>query len=113
MITGNTLKLKSSKIVDLCHVIGNLKMLKSHGIFFLICLHPDKITRQYGEELHGCLNICVWWLIMGWIPGWGSPWMVHPFVLAPDFVSVTPFMSVLCPILRRNDNLFKNSVQRS
>jgi hypothetical protein len=27
--------------------------------------------------------------------------MVHPFVSAPNFVSVTPFMSVLFPILRR------------
>jgi hypothetical protein len=27
---------------------------------------------------------------MGWIPRWGSLWMVHPFVSAPNFVSVTP-----------------------
>jgi hypothetical protein len=27
--------------------------------------------------------------------------MVHPFVSAPNFVSVTPFMGVLFPILRR------------
>ena len=40
---------------------------------------------------------------MGWIPGWGSLWMVHPFVLAPNFVSVTPFMDILFPILRRNE----------
>jgi hypothetical protein len=25
---------------------------------------------------------------MGWIPRWGSLWIVHPFVLAPNFVSV-------------------------
>jgi hypothetical protein len=31
---------------------------------------------------------------MGWIPGLGSPWMVHPFVLAPNFVSVTPSMGI-------------------
>jgi hypothetical protein len=30
---------------------------------------------------------------MGWIPGWGSLWMIHSFILAPNFVSVTPFMS--------------------
>uniref|UniRef100_A0A0V1KHH1 Uncharacterized protein n=1 Tax=Trichinella nativa TaxID=6335 RepID=A0A0V1KHH1_9BILA len=24
---------------------------------------------------------------MGWTPRWGSLWMVHPFVLAPNFVS--------------------------
>jgi hypothetical protein len=40
---------------------------------------------------------------MGWIPRWGSPWMVHPFVLAPNFVSVTPSVGVLFPILRRNE----------
>jgi hypothetical protein len=29
--------------------------------------------------------------------------MVHPFFLAPNFVSVTPFMGILFPILRRNE----------
>jgi hypothetical protein len=29
---------------------------------------------------------------MGWIPGYGSLLMVHPFVSAPNFVSVTPSM---------------------
>jgi hypothetical protein len=38
---------------------------------------------------------------MGWILGWGSLWIVHPFVLGPNFVSVTPFMGILFPILRR------------
>jgi hypothetical protein len=42
-----------------------------------------------------------WWLIMGWIPGWGSLWIVYPFGLAPNFVSVTPSMGVLFPILRK------------
>jgi hypothetical protein len=37
------------------------------------------------------------------IPGWGSLWIVHPFVLPPNFVSVTPFMGILFPILRRNE----------
>jgi hypothetical protein len=49
-----------------------------------------------------CDSVWVWWLIMEWIHGWGSLWMVHPFILAPDFVSVTPSMGVLFPILRRN-----------
>jgi hypothetical protein len=40
---------------------------------------------------------------MGWILRWGSLWIVHPFVLAPKFVSVTPFMGILFPILRRNE----------
>jgi hypothetical protein len=34
-------------------------------------------------------------LIMGWIPGYGSLYMVHPFISAPNFVSVTPSMGVL------------------
>jgi hypothetical protein len=40
---------------------------------------------------------------MGWIPGWGSLWMVYPFVLAPNFISVTPSMGILFLILRRNE----------
>jgi hypothetical protein len=40
---------------------------------------------------------------MGWTPGWGSIWIVHPFVLAPNFVSVTPSVGVLFPILGRNE----------
>ena len=32
---------------------------------------------------------------MGWIPRYGSLWMVHPFISAPAFVSVTPSMGVL------------------
>ena len=40
---------------------------------------------------------------MVWIPGWGSLWMVHPFVSAPNIVSVTPSMGILFPILRRNE----------
>jgi hypothetical protein len=39
---------------------------------------------------------------MGWIPEWGSLWMVLPFVSALNFVSVTPSMGILFPILRRN-----------
>jgi hypothetical protein len=40
---------------------------------------------------------------MGWITGWGSLWIVHPFIFAPNFVSVTPFMGILFPIIRRNE----------
>jgi hypothetical protein len=40
-------------------------------------------------------------LIMGWIPEYGSLYMVHPFISAPNFVFVTPSMGVLFPILRR------------
>jgi hypothetical protein len=40
---------------------------------------------------------------MGWIPGSGNLWMVHSFILGPNFVSVTPFMGILFPILRKNE----------
>ena len=46
-------------------------------------------------------GVSVWKLILGWIPGNGSLQMVHPFVSAPNFASVTPSMGVLFPILRR------------
>ena len=39
-----------------------------------------------------CNGVSVWRLIMGWIPGYGSLKMVHRFVSAPNFVSVTPSM---------------------
>ena len=38
---------------------------------------------------------------MGWIPGYGSLYMVHPFISAPNFVSVTPSMGVLFPFLQK------------
>jgi hypothetical protein len=40
---------------------------------------------------------------MGWTPEWCSLWMVHPFVLALNFVSATPSMDILFPILGRNE----------
>jgi hypothetical protein len=62
------------------------------------------ISGSFQQNLAGIWNsVWVWWLIMEWIPGWGSLWMVHPFILAPNFVSVTPSMGVLFPILRRNE----------
>jgi hypothetical protein len=45
-------------------------------------------------------------LIMGWIPGYGSLYMVHPFISAPNFVSVTPSKGVLFPLLRRGIKTF-------
>jgi hypothetical protein len=38
---------------------------------------------------------------MGWIPKWGSLWMVVPSFSALNFVSVTLSMVILFPILRR------------
>ena len=48
------------------------------------------ISGFFQQNLAGVYNsVCIWWLIMGWIPRWGSLWMVHPFILAPNFVSAT------------------------
>jgi hypothetical protein len=77
----------------------------------LLCLPGSGIASQetaisgsFQQNLAGiCNRDCVWWLIMGWIPEWGTLWMVHPFVMAPNFVSVTPSMGVLFPILRRGE----------
>ena len=79
-----------------------------HPLLYLpgtgIASYETAITGSLQQNLSGiCNSVWVWWLIMGWIPGWGSLWIVHPFVLAPNFVSVTPFMGILFPILRRNE----------
>jgi hypothetical protein len=67
-----------------------------------IASYETAISGSRQQNLAGiCNSIWVWWVIMGWIPGWGSLWIVHPFVLAPNFV--TPFMGILFPILGRNE----------
>ena len=54
------------------------------------------------QNLSGiCNSVWVWWLYMGWIPGWGSLWMILPSVSDPNFVSVTPSLGILFHILRR------------
>jgi hypothetical protein len=69
-----------------------------------IASHETAILGSFQQNLAGiCNSVCVWWLNMGWIPGWGSLWMVHPFALAPKFFSVTASMGILFPILRRNE----------
>jgi hypothetical protein len=42
-------------------------------------------------------------------PEWGSLWMVDPSISAPNFVSVTPSMGILFPLLRRNEVFLKTS----
>ena len=46
-------------------------------------------------------SVWVQWLYIGWIPRWGSLWMVFPSVSVPHFVSVSPPMGILFPLLRR------------
>ena len=75
----------------------------------LLCLLDPGIVSQeraisgsFQQNLASvCNGVSIWKLIMGWIPGYGSLYMVHPFVSAPNFVSVTPSKGVLFPLLRR------------
>jgi hypothetical protein len=53
-----------------------------------IASHETGISGSFLQNLAGMFNsVCGWWLIVGWIPAWGTLWMVHSFVLAPKFVS--------------------------
>jgi hypothetical protein len=53
------------------------------------------VSGSLQQNLSGiCNSVWVWWLIMGWTLGWGSLWMVHPFVIAPNLVSATPSMDI-------------------
>jgi hypothetical protein len=41
------------------------------------------ISGSFQQNLAGiCNSVFVWWLIMVWIPGWGSLWMVLPSISA-------------------------------
>jgi hypothetical protein len=79
-----------------------------HPLLYLpgigIASYETAISGSLQQNLAGvCNSVWVWWLIMGWIPRWGSLWIVHPFVFAPYYVSVIPFMGILFLILRRNE----------
>ena len=50
-----------------------------------------------------CNSVWVWWLYIGWIPGWGNLWMVFPSISALNFVFVNPSMGILFTILKRNE----------
>jgi hypothetical protein len=78
-----------------------------HPLLYLpgtgIVSQETAISGSFQQNLAGiCNSVWVWWLIMGWIPGGGSVWIVYSFVWAPIFFSVTPCTSVLFPILRSN-----------
>ena len=81
-----------------------------HPLLYLpgtgIASQETAISGSCQQNLVGiCNSVWVWWLFMGWIPGWDSLWMVIPSISAPNFVSVTPSMEfpILFPILRRNE----------
>ena len=62
------------------------------------------ISRSFHQNLAFIRNsVCVWWMITGLTPRWGSIWMVHHFFLAPNCVSATPSMDILFHILGRNE----------
>jgi hypothetical protein len=71
-----------------------------HPLLYLpgtgITSYKTAITGSLQQNLSGiCNSVWVWWLIMGCIIGWGILWIVHPFIFAPNVVSVTPFMGIL------------------
>ena len=46
-----------------------------------ISSYETAIPGSLHQNLVGiCNSVWVWWLIMGWIPRWGSLWIVHPFI---------------------------------
>ena len=81
------------------------------------CEHPPLYLSGFGKASqetaiscscqharHGIHNsVWVWWSYMGWIPRCGSPCMVFPSVSAPQLISVFPPLSILFPLLRRNE----------
>ena len=78
-----------------------------HPLLYLpdtgIASQKTAISGSCQQNFVGISNsVWVWWLFMGWILRWGSLWMVLPLVSALNFVSVTPPMGILLPILRRN-----------
>jgi hypothetical protein len=68
----------------------------------LLCLLDPSIVSQetaisgsFQQNLASvCNGVSIWKRIMGWIPAYGNHYMVHPFVTAPNFVSVTPSLDV-------------------
>ena len=55
-----------------------------HPLLYLpgtgIASYETAISVSFQQNLAGIFNsVCVWWLIMGWIPRLGSLWIVHPF----------------------------------
>jgi hypothetical protein len=71
-----------------------------HPLLYLpgtsIASQESGISGSCLQNLTGICNcFCVWWLIMVWIPRWGSLCMVIPSVSSPKFVSVTPLSQVL------------------
>jgi hypothetical protein len=76
------------------------------SIHFYICQALETaISGSFQGNLAGVYNSVCLRLVAdyGMDPQVGSIWMVHPFVLALNFVSETPSMDILFPILGRNE----------
>ena len=72
------------------HLIDDYEHLLLYLSGTEIVSYKTAIVRSLQQNLSGiCNSVWVWWLIMGWIPGWGSLWIVHPFVLASNFVPLS------------------------
>jgi hypothetical protein len=73
----------------------------------LLCLPgTSRASQETAISAGSCWHVpsvLVRWLLMGWIYKWGSLWMVILSGFAQNFVSVTPSMGILFPILRRNE----------
>jgi hypothetical protein len=77
-----------------------------HPLLYLpgigITSQETAISGSCQQNLSGiCNSVWVWWLYMGWISRWDR--MVLSSVSAPNFVSLTPSMGILFPILRRSE----------
>ena len=96
-----------SSVLSLAPSLGALYDCE-HPLLYLpgtgIASQEIAISGSCQQNLAGIYNsVCIWWLFMGWIPGWGSLCIVLPSISAPSFVSVTPSMCILFPILRRDE----------
>jgi hypothetical protein len=79
----------------------------AHPLLYLpgigITSQESAILGSCRQNLAGICNyVCIWWLIMVRVPGWGSLCIVIPSISSTNFVSVTPSMGILFPILRKN-----------
>jgi hypothetical protein len=79
-----------------------------HTLLYLpgtsIASQETAISGSCQQNLAGiCNSVWIWWLYTGWNARWGSLWMFLPSISALSFVSVTPSMGILFPILRRSE----------
>jgi hypothetical protein len=52
-----------------------------------------------------CHSVWVWWLFMGWIPRWGSLWMVIPSVSAPKLCLCNSFHGYFVPPSKKDRSI--------